>query len=273
MRTALVGLVVCSCAHAPPVAPAGPPDLDAVAGPPTLCDRTPSTWVDRPTGRDHVRFAAGLEADGDRAEAGLVAARDALAAELAVPSEATAATWVWLTTASDTIHTGVSMARGYGEQVTILAYSPSCGADPRPRQLEKVLFQQLAPGYLGAATAASEPGWAFADGPGWFVKGAGGWVTMLLHAQPEDREGAAREAARLSPEGAIELRDGGVGVADPARDGTALVGWLTLAHGPDVVTRLLASDAATFDLALAEVTGLDGAGVVAGYLAWRAEDR
>lgn len=99
------------------------------------------------------------------------------------------------------------------------------------------------------------------------------WLAALIPVAPAERETALFALAKASPEEAIVVREGTVGVASPGRDGGALLAWLALAHGPDTLRRLLASDAETFDAALLEVTGLDGAGVVAGHAAWRVANR
>ncbi len=232
------------------------------------CDRRASEWVDRAVDRDVIRFAAGLEQDADRAAAAVASVRAALEKELGTLSTATPPTLVWLTTASATITTGVAMTVSTEREATVYLYSPSCDSDPRPRQFEKTVAQELSGDYLSAATART-PGWRFYDAPPWFVQGSEEWVTTLVHDRPADMLVAASDRATRPSSGAISADAKGVVVADPYSDGQALVAWLVLSDGPDVLLRILASDASTFDDALVEVTGHRPAELVPRYLAWR----
>jgi hypothetical protein len=265
-----VSLAVAGCAV---VAAAPSPDVRedaAIAGPATTCDHVPSGWVDRDVGRDRIRYSDAVQADGGRAESGLIATRVALSELLAIPSAATTPVTLWLTTSSDTIGTGVALTRSDARRATMFIYSPSCDPDPRPRRFEKTLLQELSGDYLQATTRMRPGGWRFYEAPPWFVQGMEEWVTLQLHDRPTDLVSAAIAVAKASPDDAILLREGRIAVANPYRDGLALVAWLAATRAVDAPTRILTSDAPTFDAALSEVVGLDGAGLVAAYRQWRA---
>ncbi len=250
-----------ACAHR------GPPPFDAVSGPPTTCAGAPSAWVDWPIGRDILRFSAGLEADGARAAAGVLAVHAGLSAELGVPADAIQPTLFWLTTASPEIRAGFATTLSTATTATVYLSSPTCDGEKRPRQHEKTLAHELSGLYLHAAVDASPAGWEFWDAPAWFVQGSEEWVTTLVHARPADIRAAAEERA---VRGVVSVRDDRVAVEDPYRDGEALVAWLVLTRGQDVLRRILASDAPTFDAAFAEVVGVTLPDAAAAYLAWRA---
>jgi hypothetical protein len=258
-----------ACAHAPPQLAPTTPELTAIAGPATTCTGTPSTWADRAEGRDRIRYAVGLEADADRAEAGLKEVRAALAVEVGVPSDATSNAVIWLTTASETIRTGVADTETSGGTATVFLFSPSCDHDTRPLQFEKTISQELSGEYLEAASVASPDGWVFYSSPNWFMQGAEEWVTVLVHDRPSDIPAAATSLAKRPPSSAIRIEAGEVKVDNDYRDGEALVAWLTVTRGPDVVRRIVASDAVSFDDALHEVTGVDAAALIEQYQGWR----
>lgn len=261
--------LIAACMQKPPGLGVVSPHLEAIAGPASTCSGAPSHWVDRSISRDQIRVAAGLEVDADRAAAGLRAVRGALASDLGVSSDATPAALVWLTTASQSIRSGVAMTESNSTSVTVFLYSPSCDHDPRPRQFEKSIAQELSGEYLQAATTARDRGWRFYSAPSWFVQGAEGWVTTRVHDVPSDLVAVAVERATAPPEDAISTDGAKVVVENVYRDGEALVAWLTLASGPEVLARLLANDAPTFEDALVEVAKFDSAGLVANYLQWR----
>lgn len=274
-------LALTGCGHAPTALPViVPVDLAEVTGDPTSCAGEPSSWVERAVAdRDAVTFSAGLEADADRIDDAIGGARALLSVELGVPSDATLPAHVWLVTHSPTLTPPDGAPRSLNRWETGASIwatpSPSCAADGTvARDVEGALTTHLARSYLMAATAATETGWSYPSAaPAWFREGAPAWVARAVAVEDGARAEAERDAAMASPDGAIAASDTGPAVASPARDGAALVAWLELTHGVDVVQRLAASDAPTFEAALTEVTALDPAGLAAAYLAWRAGAR
>lgn len=209
-----------------------------------------------------MRFAAGLEHDADRAAAGLVTVRGALAGAVGVDSEETPPTTLWLTTASKEIGPGSALTVSDSTRATVYVQSPGCA--PNPERFHVTLLHELSGEYLQAATRLRD-GWTFYTAPPWFVQGLEEWVTRVV-AQP-DVDPASTAAA--SPDRAITVRNGALAVEDPYRDGLALISWLVVTHGADAPFRVLASDAPTFAAALSEIVGLDEAGVVEAYQRWR----
>lgn len=267
-------LALLAACHHLPSAELGPePDSAPIAGPPTTCDGAPSAWARLQVGRDSVVYSLALPQDGKRAAEGLPNVRDALAVELGVPTAATPPVTIWLTTASTSVRSGTAMTVSTRESADAYFVSPICAMDPRPRQFEKELVEELSGEYLQAATTSDSQGWTFYSAPPWFVQGAEQWLTTRVHDRPEDVHSTAIERACRPPDGAITLGGTGVEVHEVYRDGEALVAWLTIEFGPDIVSRLLANDAATFDAALREETRLDASTLTTGYWRWRAEQR
>ena len=273
--TGVLIAILSACSHPPTPTSATSvgvsPELEAIGGPPTTCSGERSTWNERPVGRDRLRFASGLDADADRAAAGIVAVRAGLADVLGVPSDATPPALVWLVTASPEITSGIAMTSSNSTSATVFLYSPSCDTDRRPQQFERSIAQELSGLYLRVAVERSPAGWSFYSSPSWFVQGSEEWVARQVHERPTDVVALASSRAKKPPEGAIQVEGGDVKVENDYRDGEALVAWLVLDRGPDVVDRLLASDAPSFQEALSEAAGLDGPGLVRSYLGWRSE--
>lgn len=273
-RLGVALLAATGCCHGASAAP--PPvrhDDEAIAGMATDCDRRPSAWAERVVGLDGVRYSQAVEQDVSRAASGIVATRNALSALLAVPPGATPPARLWLTTASDRIGSGVALTRSDDNEVAVFVFSPSCDPDPRPRQFEKTLLQELSGPYLRAATKMSPGGWTFFQAPNWFVQGMEEWVTLLIHTRPTDVVAAANVAGRAPPDGSILVRDGHIVVADPYSDGLALVAWMAASHGDSSPFQILKSDAPTFASAISEVLKLDEVGIAASYQSWRAGGR
>jgi hypothetical protein len=112
-------------------------------------------------------------------------------------------------------------------------------------------------------------GWSFYSAPDWFVQGSEEWVARLAHENVVDIHSAARSRALKPASGAIATRAGKLWVADPYREGEALIAWLVIRQGEDVVHQILNSPQRTFADALGEATTLREAELAAEYWAWR----
>jgi len=206
--------------------------------------------------------------DAQRAENALLDTRRWLTQAVGVDSERTTRAVVWLTTAHNAA-AGPTTALTVSDATTahVYLYSPSCDVRAPDNRFERLMLHELAGEYLQAATRTHE-GWTFYSAPNWFVQGSEEWMVTLRRAAVPAGELAAVTAGRSRLNG-VRYVDGAVDLDDEYSDGLSLVAWLHVAEGPDVLTRLLANAAPTFDAALGEVTGLTQHDVVDGYIAWR----
>ena len=101
------------------------------------------------------------------------------------------------------------------------------------------------------------------------MQGSEEWVARLAHEDVVDIHSAATSRALKPPRGAIAVRAGKPWVADPYRDGEALVAWLVIRQGEDVVRRILQSQERMFADALTQATTLREAELAAEYWTWR----
>jgi hypothetical protein len=206
--------------------------------------------------------------DVARAERALVDTRRWLQQAVGVDSEHTTRAVVWLTTAHNA-SAGPSTALTVSDATTahIYLYSPSCDVRGPDGRFERFMLHELAGEYLQAATRTHE-GWSFYAAPNWFVQGTEEWMVTLRRASIPVDELAVSTAERSRLNG-VRYVDGAVDLDDDDSDGLSLVAWLHVAQGADLLTRLLASPAPTFDQALVDVTGLTQHDVVDDYIAWR----
>lgn len=242
----------------------------ANAGDPADCEGVPSSWSSDWAGSDVVAYPRGLEADRDRAARGVQQVRAAVANAVGVPAEVVPPATVWLVTQSQRVRDGSALTITSHGDIAVFLYAPSCSADPRPRQFERTIAQELAGLYLDAKVR-QQGRWAFYAAPAWFIQGSEEWVARLAHEAVTDVQATADARARSSPPGAVAARGGSLSAADPYRDGEAVVAWLVLREGPDVLHRILVSQASTFDGALTDATSMSPSEVAEQYAAWRGD--
>jgi hypothetical protein len=265
-RLVLAATVLSSCQ--PPQSSSAASSPADLAGSARTCAGEKSSWVRRDVGRDEIRSSAALPMDAARAESALVETRRWLSKATGVDSEHTTRAVVWLTTAHNAV-AGPTTALTVSDATTAHVYllSPSCDVRAPEGRFERFMLHELAGEYMQAATRTHQ-GWSFYTSPTWFVQGTEEWmVTLRRAAVPLDELAVATaERSRLN---AVRYVDGAVDLDDDYSDGLSLVAWLHVAEGHDVLTRLLASSAPTFDRALTDVTGMTQHDVVDGYIAWR----